>query len=862
MKITLAVLFLAILTIYCKCMAVLSLPPSLIARAASLEATQTPKAALVKSLNKAREGGEGGSESGNAAILAQGERGSTGNIVQGSVLLKNLKNLWPKNFALHKRERLAFEDAIAAPLLQPMAAIKNNKNALQQPPRHDQHHEQPYDIGNNNFLKMESSASNFKHHPTATAVGGEKEDDDLEAADDEEEAENYHDASAEEQYDSNEWLNPNSHKMTDDMAIVSPANRQHFFADIEAEEESADDDDDEDPDDDDDDEAAAGAYAFPPSFANTDLDTKPDTDAKDNVGSMVWNKFLRPLKYSTNKACQTANENCPEEEVDYYRGGLNVNRNLNYPSQKFGYSAEVSPRPNLLSSSEVVPKTSQLPTFQSENIHNVNNDDILLLLTAEQNLVQFLNWAMHELYPFEKFANVSEHGADHYHPGMFSWKKLNLSGRLEPPMYVEEPHYVIVRREYDADDDLKRGLHSRDDPFIPPRGRKHNLPDLDSLLQRYETFVPNRGRRDNIKDIFKYDDLFYPNRGKRQMRLPQQQQQLHKTIGDIVGAGEDIKEANHHQQQQQFLMNEENAAIAANHHNPTQQQQQLPALSWKALEQLENVMAKMRRKLHQMQQQQNTFDEMSDNNNIATKRMSTSHQPLMLAMGQKRRRNVDKRLKSIANIFQQRRQQLSANSHKNLNARRQWLKRYAMANSHDRPTAKSGNAGTTTATTSNSGPSHLAVAANRLHALRSMSPLQHHRQQQPHQQDLVNHGYLSSTKYAAHIPNLLPMQQQTSPLQRQSLAARQFDPLSWHKLQMLQHQYHLPLLTMRHSRLTPAVEQQQQLQHPFTGEQQQRQNQAMLPTPQETQLSWQSSDAMDDNAMANDLGNLFKTDYD
>lgn len=56
------------------------------------------------------------------------------------------------------------------------------------------------------------------------------------------------------------------------------------------------------------------------------------------------------------------------------------------------------------------------------------------------------------------------------------------------------------------------------DPFIPPRGRKHNIPDLDALLNRYETFVPNRGKRDKVKDLFKYDDLFFPNRGKKEHR--------------------------------------------------------------------------------------------------------------------------------------------------------------------------------------------------------------------------------------------------------------------------------------------------------------------------------------------------------
>lgn len=86
-----------------------------------------------------------------------------------------------------------------------------------------------------------------------------------------------------------------------------------------------------------------------------------------------------------------------------------------------------------------------------------NDADILLLLTAQQNLMQFLNWAMTELYPYGKFNNSSASDAEHYHPGMYLWKKLNFSGRLEPPMYVEEPHYVIVRREYDPNEDLKKG---------------------------------------------------------------------------------------------------------------------------------------------------------------------------------------------------------------------------------------------------------------------------------------------------------------------------------------------------------------------------------------------------------------------
>ncbi|XP_026851234.1 uncharacterized protein LOC6588522 [Drosophila persimilis] len=146
-----------------------------------------------------------------------------------------------------------------------------------------------------------------------------------------------------------------------------------------------------------------------------------------------------------------------------------------------------------------------------------SSNEVFMLLTGEQDLIKFLHWAMKLLYPFERpEGNRSDSPAEHYHPGMFLWKKLNLSGHLEPPLIVDEPQFVLVRREK-----LLDGYHlgdettKEDDPFIPPRGRKHNNPDLDALFNRYETFVPNRGRRDKVKDLFKYDDLFFPNRGKK-----------------------------------------------------------------------------------------------------------------------------------------------------------------------------------------------------------------------------------------------------------------------------------------------------------------------------------------------------------
>ncbi|XP_067619352.1 uncharacterized protein natalisin [Eurosta solidaginis] len=153
-----------------------------------------------------------------------------------------------------------------------------------------------------------------------------------------------------------------------------------------------------------------------------------------------------------------------------------------------------------------------------DNEDNNASNDILVLLSGEQDVMKFLSWAMRHLYPYQHFANLSGGSAEYYHPGMYNWKKLNLSGRLEPPILVEEPHYVIVRRE-PLDEDMKTDTQYKGDPFIPPRGRKHNLPNLDALLNRYETFVPNRGKRDKIKDIFKYDDLFFPNRGKKQRPL-------------------------------------------------------------------------------------------------------------------------------------------------------------------------------------------------------------------------------------------------------------------------------------------------------------------------------------------------------
>lgn len=373
--------------------------------------------------------------------------------------------------------------------------------------------------------------------------------------------------------------------------------------------------------------------------------------------------------------------------------------------------------------------------------------------------------------------------------------------------------------------DKMTGLHYGGDPFIPPRGRKHNLPDLDALLQRYETFVPNRGRRDKIKDIFKYDDLFYPNRGKRQSS--------HWSIGGGTGAGGDIKANPHHHNTiwNQELMNGENAATAA-------RMQVHPMTN--ALEDLQNVVAKMKRKLHQMQRQQqwnlgNSFDEMSTSQQpTTTTRMSATFQP----WSQQQQQRLEKRLKSMANILQQRHQHLSTNSNKNLNDRRQW----SMVD-NDRPASRS-----------------RTPATNRLHALRSMSSMLQHRQQDPPSNEYNHHRHAAPPQLWQASKFMSSSSPTTLALARQSLA-QQFDPLPWHKLQKFEHQYHLPLLTMRHSRLTTsagAVEQQSQLPHRNIDLERQQ-----VTTPQETQLSHLDDSILPpDNTLANDLKELFNTDYD
>lgn len=87
-------------------------------------------------------------------------------------------------------------------------------------------------------------------------------------------------------------------------------------------------------------------------------------------------------------------------------------------------------------------------------LRNINNE-VFLLLTGEQDIVKFLHWAMQLLYPHQNSdVKFDANDADFYHPGMFIWKKLNFSGHLEPPLIVDEPRYVLVRREDQNSEDI------------------------------------------------------------------------------------------------------------------------------------------------------------------------------------------------------------------------------------------------------------------------------------------------------------------------------------------------------------------------------------------------------------------------
>lgn len=370
------------------------------------------------------------------------------------------------------------------------------------------------------------------------------------------------------------------------------------------------------------------------------------------------------------------------------------------------------------------------------------------------------------------------------------------------------------------------------------------------MLHRYETFVPNRGRRDKIKDIFKYDDLFYPNRGKRQM--------MFTTSANDNGG--DIDERNND--------DNDNKDIAENqYYNKQNKQHEMShtLLSNDLVEYVENLMAKMKRKLQKTNQDHdrddhddddvsideklvNIFDEMS-NRNQPTAKMSTTFQTAGVATPAALSSSLlQKRFKPTINILHNRQQQQKQHQQhlpNHYNNRRQWWKRYAT-------TSIAPAAASSTRSTNMPIIRSPTLATNRLQTtLRSMSPLQQLTQlyeQTQQQQDLSPPHIIKSN-------NKFMWQQQKS---LKSLA-QQFDPLSWHKLQLLlqqqnHHHPHLPLLTMRHPRLTA-------LQHLSTIQQQHLQYQ-QLATPQETQLTYSNNDDQLDNNITNDLDNFYNKDLD
>ncbi|XP_037812297.1 signal transducer and activator of transcription B isoform X2 [Lucilia sericata] len=805
MKITLAVLFLAGLTIYCKCAAVLSLPPSLIAHAASLdESLKTQKPSALAKDNETQQ------QQYQQQQLSANEDEESNEAVLAADLYTNFKNLWHNNddlsLNLQKRERNTFDDDIvdvaAMQQLQqqkPMATInKNNQNQNQNGLK--PHDNDNYDNvghkknGNNNNNNNRNNNKNENNISKSSLASSSLPLSLSSAATNMNEATNLnlnlpsHKFSSAEVYDDDgEWLSP-SPQMIDDIFVSPPHLHNHQYIQ-------------EPP---------------IPQLKRRELENMPLATAAAVEDSTILNRFLKPSKYWS-RQCPLENENnCLQE----YYGALIADRN----------NALLK---HLQNGQNNHPFAAEAGKASSHNYNNNVNieDDIILLLTAEQNLIQFLSWALNELYPYE------------------------------PPLLVDEPRYVIVRREYDQSDDendYKRGLNYGEDPFIPPRGRKHNLPDLDSLLHRYETFVPNRGRRDKIKDIFKYDDLFYPNRGKRQMTT---------AVNDNGGV---IDERNA----------DDNDIETIEAGNERHEMQQHPLLSNELMEYIENLMAKMKRKLQpdtddnnndDDEKLANSFDEMS-NRNEPTTRMSTTFQqaPPAVAAGVVAKSAspslLKKRFKSMINILHNRKQQQQRhhqqpnhyknNNNNNNNARRQWWKRYT----------KKAKTSTTRPTNNNDRPMPAirspTLATNRLQTtLRSMSPLQqltqiyqekHQQQQQQQQPDL-------SPPYMKLASKFMWQQQQNS---LKSLA-QQFDPLSWHKLQLLlqqqqqqqyQHHHHQPLLTMRHPRLTA-------LQHLPAIQQQYQQPQLQLTTPQETQLKY-SYDQLLDNDITNDLDSFYNKDMD
>ncbi|KNC28325.1 hypothetical protein FF38_06306 [Lucilia cuprina] len=304
MKITLAVLFLAGLTIYCKCAAVLSLPPSLIAHAASLdERLKTLKPFALAKDNETQQQQQQQHQQQQQQQLSANEDEESNEAVLAADLYTNFKNLWHNNndlsLNLQKRERNTFDDDIvdvaAMQQLQqqkPIATInKNNQNQNGLKP-HDNydnvgHNKNGNNNNRNNNNKNENNISKSSLASSSLPLSLSS------AATNMNEATNLnfnlpsHKFTSAEVYDDDdngEWLSP-SPQMIDDIFVSPPHLHNHQYI----QEPSI------------------------PQLKRRELENMPLANAAAVEDSTILNRFLKPSKYWP-RQCPLENENnCLQE---------------------------------------------------------------------------------------------------------------------------------------------------------------------------------------------------------------------------------------------------------------------------------------------------------------------------------------------------------------------------------------------------------------------------------------------------------------------------------------------------------------------------------------------------------------------
>lgn len=126
--------------------------------------------------------------------------------------------------------------------------------------------------------------------------------------------------------------------------------------------------------------------------------------------------------------------------------------------------------------------------------------------------------------------------------------------------------------------DKVKDLFKYDDLFFPNRGKKHR-----DIFKLDDPFYPHRGKKLQLRDLYNVDDPFFPNRGKRQLAAPalgKQQRKLEKPpqTGDRMSTHE-INRNDQSVKPSMSLEQEEDAAAAAGNTRwrrlQQQQQQQL-----------------------------------------------------------------------------------------------------------------------------------------------------------------------------------------------------------------------------------------------------------------------------------------------